>query len=132
MLWDEKDVEVLNKKLTEYGNYMHKFTLLKAIKCNGELVKFEAGADMFGMTRILNMAKKIPDFDYQKFFKCYSYLWGVKYTEKAYVSSVLKDSHPTNFIRVNAEVQQFDEFYEAFDIKSGDKMYLPPEKRIRF
>lgn len=132
MLWDEKDVEALNKKLTEYGNYMHKFTLLKAIKCNGELVKFEAGADMFGMTRILNMAKKIPDFDYQKFFKCYSYLWGVKYTEKTYVSSVLKDSHPTNFIRVNAEVQQFDEFYEAFDIKSGDKMYLPPEKRIRF
>ena len=87
---------------------------------------------MFGMTRVMNMAKKYPDFDYQEFCKSYAYLWGAKYTKKRYVSDVLKDSHPTNFIRINAEVQHFDEFYEAFDIKPGDKMYLPPEKRIRF
>ena len=132
MLWNEKDVEALNKKLTEYGNYMHNFTLVNGLKCNCERVKFEAGADMFGMTRVMNMAKKYPDFDYQEFFKSYAYLWGAKYTKKRYVSDVLKDSHPTDFIRINAEVQHFDEFHEAFDIQPGDKMYLPPEKRIRF
>ena len=132
MLWNEKDVEALNKKLTEYGNYMHKFTLVNGRKSNCEVIKFEAGADMFGMTRVMNMAKKYPDFDYQEFFKSYAYLWGAKFTKKRYVSDVLKDSHPTNFIRINAEVQHFDEFHEAFDIQPGDKMYLPPEKRIRF
>ena len=132
MLWNEKDVEALNKKLTEYGNYLHNFTLLNAIKCNGELVKFEAGADMFGMARILNMTKKIPDFDYQKFFLLYSDLWCEKITRSKFVSINMKDTHPASFLRVNAVVQQFDEFYETFDIKPGDKMYLPPEKRIRF
>ena len=103
-----------------------------AIKCNGELVKFEAGADMFGMARILNMTKKIPDFDYQKFFLLYSDLWCEKITRSKFVSINMKDTHPASFLRVNAVVQQFDEFYETFDIKSSDKMYLPPEKRIRF
>ena len=27
-------------------------------------------------------------------------------------------------------MQQFDEFYETYDIKEGDGMYIAPEKRI--
>lgn len=130
--WNNADSEALNSKLNVYAKYLHKFTLLNGKKCDGELVKFEAGADMFGMTLVLNMAKKIPDFDYQKFFINYSYVWCSKFTRNFFESFMLKDSHPAHFLRVNAEVQQFDEFYEAFDIKPGDKMYLPPKKRIRF
>lgn len=130
--WNNADSDALNSKLNVYAKYLHKFTLLNGKKCNGELVKFEAGADMFGMTLVLNMAKKIPDFDYQKFFINYSSVWCSKFTRNFFESFMLKDSHPAHFLRVNAEVQQFDEFYEAFDIKPGDKMYLAPEKRIRF
>ena len=32
--------------------------------------------------------------------------------------------------RVNTVVQQFDEFYETYDVKEGDTMYLAQEDRI--
>lgn len=41
-----------------------------------------------------------------------------------------QDEHPLNYLRANTCVQQFDEFYETFDIKEGDGMYLAPEDRV--
>ncbi|MDO4983326.1 MAG: M13-type metalloendopeptidase [Eubacteriales bacterium] len=41
-----------------------------------------------------------------------------------------KDEHPPEFYRVNASVQQFEEFYDCYGIEEGDGMYLAPEKRI--
>ena len=34
------------------------------------------------------------------------------------------------YARTNVPVQQFDEFYEAYDVKEGDAMYLAPEDRL--
>ena len=33
-------------------------------------------------------------------------------------------------IDVNVPTQMFEEFYEAYDVKEGDGMYLAPEDRI--
>ena len=33
--------------------------------------------------------------------------------------------------RTNGVVRNIDAWYEAFDVKEGDAMYLPPEKRVR-
>jgi predicted metalloendopeptidase len=33
--------------------------------------------------------------------------------------------------RCNGVVPHVPEFYEVFDVKEGDKLYLPPEKRVR-
>ena len=33
-------------------------------------------------------------------------------------------------IGINAVLQQFEEFYETYDIKEGDGMYLAPEDRV--
>ena len=41
-----------------------------------------------------------------------------------------QDVHPLPFLRTNVTIQQFEEFYEAFDIQPGDGMYLAPEKRV--
>ena len=49
-------------------------------------------------------------------------------SEKARFSG---DVHPLSFYRVNVGLQQFDEFYETYGIKEGDKMYLDPDKRIK-
>ncbi len=32
---------------------------------------------------------------------------------------------------INGIVRNFDEWYRAFDVKAGDKLYLPPEQRLR-
>ena len=41
------------------------------------------------------------------------------------------DTHPLPRARTNCCVVNFPEFYEAFGIKKGDKMYLAPQKRVK-
>ena len=33
--------------------------------------------------------------------------------------------------RVNAVLRNFDPWYKAFNVKPGDRLYLPPEQRVR-
>jgi predicted metalloendopeptidase len=46
------------------------------------------------------------------------------------VRLIKSDPHSPNTLRSNAAVINQDAFYRAFDVKPGDKMYLPPEKRV--
>ena len=41
------------------------------------------------------------------------------------------DVHSPHEARVNAVLSCTDKFYEVYDIKETDKMYLAPEDRIR-
>ena len=41
------------------------------------------------------------------------------------------DSHSPNKVRNNIVLAQFDKFYETYEIKENDKMYIKPEDRIQ-
>ncbi|MCR5176401.1 MAG: M13 family metallopeptidase [Anaerovibrio sp.] len=128
--WTPEDKAAFDKKAEKVIDYFNKITIYDGLKCNGEINKAEAIADIGGMQCMLSIAKKKKDFDYKKFFNHYSSLWRSIYTKEYGELQVRSDSHPLPFLRVNVCVQQFDEFNRAFDIKPGDKMYLAPEKRI--
>lgn len=81
------------------------------------------------MRYVLDVAKTIPNFKYKQFFINYAKLWRSLGTKDAVLELIKTDVHPLSIYRVNAVLQQFDEFYEAFDIKKGDKMYLDPKYR---
>ena len=78
---------------------------------------------------MLLLAEKEPDFDYELFFKSYASLWRCK-TDYINEMRSTEDEHPLNFLRTNVTLQQFEKFYETFDIGPGDGMYLAPEDRI--
>ena len=40
------------------------------------------------------------------------------------------DVHSPAVIRVNAILSTIDAFYETYDVKEGDGMYIAPEDRI--
>ena len=46
------------------------------------------------------------------------------------LTALLQDSHPLDYSRTNVPVQQFQEFYDTYDVKEGDAMYLAPEDRV--
>ena len=97
---------------------------------NGSLVQTETIADMAGIRAMLGLAKNYPDFDYAKFFKAYANLWKFIGTRE-YIDMLIKlDVHALAYLRVNVIVQQYEEFYKAFNIKAGDKMFLAPENRV--
>ena len=39
--------------------------------------------------------------------------------------------HPDSVFRINGVLPHCDDFYEAFDIKEGDKLYIPPAERAK-
>ena len=51
-------------------------------------------------------------------------------TDEVIVSQVANDPHSPSYIRVNAILSTIDSFYETYDVKEGDGMYIAPEKRI--
>jgi putative endopeptidase len=43
----------------------------------------------------------------------------------------MTDPHSPGQVRAIQPLKNIDAFYQAFDIKEGDNMYLPPEERVR-
>ena len=97
---------------------------------NGSNVSAEATADMGGIKVTLSMAEKIPDFDFDAYFRAYARLWRTQNSleEEQYLMNA--DSHPLSYLRINVGLQQFEKFYEVYDIKENDGMYLSEEMRI--
>lgn len=40
------------------------------------------------------------------------------------------DVHIANNVRVNRTLANFEEFYKTYNVQEGDKMYIPPTKRV--
>ncbi|MEG0513840.1 MAG: M13-type metalloendopeptidase, partial [Clostridia bacterium] len=59
-------------------------------------------------------------------------IWAQMGTEKAISSTGrLMDEHSANQVRVNACIALMDCFYELYDVKEGDPMYIAPEERLK-
>ena len=66
----------------------------------------------------------------QRFFLAYAQAWQAKLREGLQRQLLLTDPHSPAKYRVNGIVRNVDAWYKAFDIKPGDALYLPPEKRV--
>ncbi|MBR0151687.1 MAG: M13 family metallopeptidase [Synergistaceae bacterium] len=97
---------------------------------NGSLVQTETIADMAGVKAMLGIAEGHEGFDYDKFFRQYARIWKLIQTRELNDARVKTDVHALAYIRVNAIIQQYREYYSTYGVKKGDKMYLAPEDRV--
>ncbi|MBC8757320.1 M13 family metallopeptidase [Kordia sp. YSTF-M3] len=67
----------------------------------------------------------------QRFFLSWGTVWRTKMRDEALRTKIKTDTHSPGQYRAYVPLQNIDAFYEAFDIKEGDKMYLAPEDRVR-
>ena len=67
----------------------------------------------------------------QRFFMAWAQVWRAKRREETARQYLLVDPHSPPQYRINGIVRNFDEWYKAFGVKPGDKLYLPPAERIR-
>jgi putative endopeptidase len=67
----------------------------------------------------------------QRFFMAWAQVWRAKAREPVARQLLVTDPHSPPKYRINGIVRNFDEWYRAFDVKPDDKLYLPPEKRVR-
>ncbi len=67
----------------------------------------------------------------QRFFLAWAQVWRAMSREDNMRNMLATDPHAPPEFRVNGVVPNIDEWYTAFNIQPTDKMYIPPEKRVR-
>ena len=67
----------------------------------------------------------------QRFFISWATVWRTKSRDEAIKNQVKTDPHSPGMYRAVVPIQNVDAFYEAFEIKKGDKMYIESEKRVK-
>jgi len=67
----------------------------------------------------------------QRFFISWATIWRTKYRDETLRKQVLTDPHSPAMFRANGPLSNFTPFYEAFDVKEGDKMFRPDSARVR-
>lgn len=128
--WTQEDKKAFAERADKLAAYYDGIEPFEDVYCVGSQIEGEAIADLVAMKILLRIAKKDADFDYDKFFRNFSESWRTITTMRSEYYTLLQDTHPLPYLRVNAVVQQFGEFYDTYGIKKGDGMYLAPEKRL--
>ena len=116
------------------------YTPLPGLHINGRLTLGENIADIAGLVIALKAyhislgGKPAPVLDGltgdQRFYIAYAQSWRERHRDGAIRSQVLSNPHSPSEYRVNGVVRNTEGWYAAFDIKPGDKYYLPPDKRV--
>lgn len=125
----EADREIFLGKVKAVEDYYNAITVLPGVNCNGTLLRVENTADLAGMKAAAMLAKS-KGLDLQAFFRENAKLYANAMPE-ALMPVLLADTHALAYLRVNVNIQMVDEFYEAFDVKEGDGMYVKPEERLK-
>ncbi len=115
-------------------------TPLPGYAINGELTLGENIADNSGLAIAYKAyelslgGKPSPVIDgltgEQRFYLGWILAWRGKYRENALIMQLKADPHSPDATRGTLPERNQASFYSAFDVKEGDKLYLPPEKRV--
>ena len=64
-------------------------------------------------------------------YEHFGLIWRSINSDVTGIKNLHTDEHSPGVVRVNAPLSSCDKFYEVYDVKEGDDMYVAPEKRIK-
>ena len=140
--WTDADLEEFTKRGDALAAQYSAIEVLDSVFINGKFTLGENIGDLGGVLGAydglqLNYAKngRPDDVDgftaEQRFFMSWATVWRTLSRDEALRNQVKTDPHSPGRSRATQPLVNIDEFYEAFDIKEGDGMWLAPEKRVR-
>ena len=138
--WTAEDSEKFKLQTKLLVAQYNTFATADGVHVNGELSLGENIADYAGLTLSLAgyhlslQGKKTPEAidgfsGAQRFFLSFAQVWRGKIRPEALKKKIQEDVHPWGEFRVNGAPFNVLEFYKAFDIKPGDKLYRAPGQR---
>ena len=146
---DSQEFQKRAQQLIDYYSSMDVMPFETGLKNDGAFTVAENVADLGGFylaydSYVKHLKKQGFTGDQlrlqkQRFYEAYGYFWSAKWTAEFAknrtlgneAKGVAKDEHSLFRERVNGVVTNTDDWYDLFDVKSTDKLYLAPEKRIR-
>lgn len=139
--WVAKDGIEFKKRAEVLRKQYDAFEVLPGLKVNGALTLGENIADLGGLiiayeawkkTKQARSTKKIDGFTgAQRFFLGNALFEAGAIRPEAQKKRLVTDPHAPSKARINVPFANMDVFYEAFEVKEGDALYLPPESRAR-
>ena len=138
--WTKADGENFTKRADVCVNYFSNIEVLPELHANGKFTLGENLADHGGLMVSFNAfkhamkAQPCGDKDgftpEQRFFLAYAGVWAANITEAEIRNRTKSDPHSLGRWRVNAALPHIDAWYEAFDVKQSDKLYVPKAERL--
>ena len=138
--WTKEDHEKFAAKTKALIDQYAAYEPVAGYHVNGALTLGENIADNSGLAiaykayRLSLGDKEAPIIDGftgdQRFYLSFGQSWRDKTRDEQTIVYLKSDPHTPDKFRVNGSVVNEPAFYRAFDVKEGDKMYLPPDRRV--
>jgi putative endopeptidase len=139
--WTPQDLTAFQTRTKALVDQYSSFKAFPDLNLNGSFTLGENIGDLGGLSIALKAykmslnGKEAPKMDgytgIQRVFLGWGQVWLDKTREEALRSQVASDSHSPAKFRLNGVVRNIPEFYEAFNVKATDSLYLAPEKRVK-
>ena len=129
--WTKADTKAFDKRIKAFEDQWNGLEIY-GTKVNGKLTVTENVADAGGLSSTLQVLKTdMTKPNLKDYFENYADIWKQKASLQYNKYTMVQDVHAPNELRVNQQLKNLPEFYEAYpQIKEGDDMYLAPSKRI--
>ena len=139
--WTEEDKNKFDAKTQKLVDQYNSFEALDGVFVNGKLTLGENIADLGGLTiayyafmKSLEGKEKRVIKGYtpeQRFFIAFAHVWKNTIRDNALEARIKSDPHSPGKYRVNGTLSNMPEFFDAFNVKEGDKMRQNPNKIAR-
>jgi putative endopeptidase len=137
--WKKKYDKRFKEKTDKLAALYDHYTILDSLHVNGKLTLGENIADLGGLNISYEAYQKAlngetPDpidglSGDQRFYIGYAQVWRQTIRPEELKRRLKVDVHSPGEARVNIPPFNIDSFIAAFDIKEGDKLFIPKDKR---
>ncbi len=139
--WTEEDLKAFTERGDALAAQYDGIQVLDSVNVNGKFTLGENIGDLGGvlgaydgLQRFYKENGRPDDIDgftaEQRFFMSWATVWRTKSRDEALRTQIKTDPHSPGRIRATQPLLNIQAFYDAFDIKEGDAMYLAPEHRV--
>ena len=129
--WTEEDYAAFQEKCQAVVEWYDGQESAPGITCSGELTLSENVADLGAAACVVEAAKRmLEEPDYKALFRSMANAWASTSYRSIQEYLAVDDLHAPDKLRVNRVLQTIPEFYETFDIKEGDGMWVDPADRV--
>lgn len=139
--WQDSDAKQFGDRAKKIINQFNEFMPVDTLHVNGDATQGENIADLGGLLLGIDAFKKTEQYKkgekingftpMQRYFMGYAFGWLYATRKESLASQLKTDVHAPAKERVNGPMVNIPEFYEAFGVKKGDKMYRDDSLRVR-
>jgi putative endopeptidase len=138
--WQDSDAKQFGDRAKKIITQFNEFMPVDTLHVNGDATQGENIADLGGLLLGIDAFKKTEQYKkgekingftpMQRYFMGYAFGWLYATRKESLASQLKTDVHAPAKERVNGPMVNIPEFYEAFGVKKGDKMFREDSLRV--